>query len=180
MFDFKLVFVSGVHGVGKGHLCSLISDKTRLPIFSASTLIKNQKNSAVDVDKRVIDPEINQSYLVDALKNINTESKIIVLDGHFCLYDGANIIEISFDFFKSIPIFSIIVLFDDPYVIYDRLIKRDGKIFDIDAIRILQNREMELGKTIAGKLNIPLLLSSSNKSSEIICWLEEKVSYAAI
>ncbi|NOT83285.1 MAG: AAA family ATPase [Methylococcaceae bacterium] len=171
MFNFDIIFVAGAHGVGKGYFCSEIEKEIGLPIFSASTLIKDVKKSAVDIGKRVIDPDQNQDYLITAISNINTPSKTIILNGHFCLYDGNKIIEVELNVFKSMPLSSIIILFDDPQVLYERLKDRDGKSLDIDIINALQNKELELGKITANQLNIPLLISSSSQSSEVLHWI---------
>lgn len=173
MCNFNIIFIAGTHGVGKGYLCSQIENNIGLPNFSASALIREIKQSDVDIDKKVIDPDSNQDYLVKALRILNTSSKTIVLDGHFCLYDGIEIVEIGIDVFKAIPLKGIIILFDTVRTINERLLARDGKSLGIDIIQELQNKEIEQGEITAKNLNIPLLKISSTESSEILKWINQ-------
>lgn len=173
MSEFQIIFVSGVHGVGKSYLCSRINEKFRLPVFSASSLIKNVKKSETDVNKRVIDAGNNQDYLISALNNLNPQSKTIILDGHFCLYGNDGIIDIGIKTFESMRLKSIITLHDAPEKIYKRMHERDGKSLDVDVIHSLQERELELAQFTADQLNVRLHIISANESCENLKWIEE-------
>lgn len=172
MFNFNIIFIAGAHGVGKGYLCKQIETDLDLLTYSASALIKEEKKSAVDSAKRVIDPDSNQNHLVNALHKLNISSKTMILDGHFCLFDGASIIEIGIDIFKSIPLKGIIILYDEPNKIFERMQSRDGASLDIEIIQELQNKEIEHGKLIAKELNSPLLMVTSSEFSNAISWIK--------
>jgi adenylate kinase len=172
MLKFKVIFISGVHGVGKGYLCSRINEVHRLPVFSASALIKDEKKSEIDVDKRVIDAGNNQDYLISALNNLNPPSKSIILDGHFCLYGEAGIVDIGIKTFESMRLKSIITLYDVPEKIYKRMHERDGKSLDIDVIHSLQERELELAQLTADQLNVRLHIISADESCGNLQWFE--------
>jgi len=173
MFEFQIIFISGVHGVGKSFLCSRINEIFSLPIFSASSLIKDLKKSEIDVDKRVIDAGNNQDYLISALNNLNPQSKAIILDGHFCLYGSDGIIDIGIKTFESMRLKSIITLHDVPEKIYKRMHERDGKSLDVDIINSLQERELELARFTADQLNVRLHIISANESLKNLKWIEE-------
>jgi adenylate kinase len=153
--SFNIIFIAGVHGVGKSYFCSQIENNFGLPAFSASQLIKEVKISEIDINKKVIDAEENQEHLVVALKNIKTTSKTIILDGHFCLFTDEGIINISEKVFQKIQLKSIFVLYDYPEKIYQRIKNRDGIELSIDIISELQYREIERAEFIANLINIP-------------------------
>ncbi|MGZ5500735.1 MAG: ATP-binding protein [Nitrososphaeraceae archaeon] len=173
MSDFEIVFISGVHGVGKGFLCSRINEEFGLPVFSASTLIKQLKKSEIDVNKQVIDVENNQDYLIMALNNLNPQSETILLDGHFCLNGSNGMIDVDIKTFKSMSLKSIITLYDNSEEISKRLLVRDGESLSIEAIDRLQKREIELAKITADQLNVKLHLASAKESLEDLSWIEK-------
>jgi adenylate kinase len=172
MFKFNIIFIAGTHGVGKGYLCKQISTELDLLTYSASALIKGEKKSAVDSAKRVIDPDSNQNHLVSALQKLKISSKTIIIDGHFCLFDGASIIEIGIDIFKSMPLKGIIILYDEPIKIFERMQNRDGESLNIEIIQELQRKEIGHGKKIAEALNLPLLTITSSESENAINWIK--------
>jgi adenylate kinase len=170
---FQIIFISGVHGVGKSYLCSRINELFRLPVFSASTLIKDLKKTEVDINKRAIDSENNQNYLISDLNKLNPQCKTILLDGHFCLYSSDGIIDIGIKTFESMHLKSIITLYDEPDEIYRKMHERDGKSLDVDIIHSLQERELELARLTADHLNIGFHMISINKSLNNLKWVED-------
>ncbi|MDT4288838.1 AAA family ATPase [Methylomonas sp. MO1] len=176
MYKFKVIFVSGVHGVGKGYLCSEINKRINLPIFSASSLIKDIKRGEIDTNKNVLDADSNQDHLITALKHLQTDSKYILLDGHFCLFDGENIINISIDIFESIPIEVIIELTDTPEKIYSRLHNRDGNSLDISVIENFQNEEKARSEIISQHLSVPYYSCAFGEYEDVVAWLSSQLS----
>ena len=67
-FDKKIIFVGGIHGVGKTTLCRKISEKLLLKHFSASDLISNLKSENIAKDKKVSDVNENQNILLESIK----------------------------------------------------------------------------------------------------------------
>lgn len=171
MFDFGVVFVSGVHGVGKGYLCSQINNEIKLPVFSASALIKSVKNKEIDINKKVVDSDDNQNHLIKALSSLNVDSKHIILDGHFCLFDGEKVIKISIDIFESLPIEAIITMTDLPEKIHSRLQSRDGESLDISVIDQLQNEEIALSEFVAQHLGVPYHSCPFGEYNNAIKWI---------
>ena len=174
MFNFNIIFVAGTHGVGKGYLCKQIENDLNLPTYSASALIKEEKKSAVDSAKKVVDAGSNQNHLINSLRKLKISSKTIILDGHFCLFDGESIIEIAKDIFESMPLKGIIILFDEPKKLFERMQVRDGESLDIEIINQLQCKEIDHGIKIAGSLNIPLLLIASDETLDAINWIKSR------
>lgn len=167
----KVIFVAGVHGVGKGTICQKISSYFAFPHYSASDLIKSVKNAEVDNNKIVIDANKNQDYLILALENLNVDSNYILVDGHFCLQGDNGVIEIPLETFQGMELAEIVLLTDDPDKIYSRLYARDNNALAEDVIRFLQDKEIERAEYVAGYLDIPILKAKINDSQTIFDWL---------
>lgn len=58
-----MIFVSGIHGVGKTYFCNLIKEKLGIESYSASHLIADRRNKGFSADKCVSDIDDNQSFL---------------------------------------------------------------------------------------------------------------------
>ncbi|MBZ6987667.1 AAA family ATPase, partial [Klebsiella pneumoniae] len=89
-----LIFIAGVHGVGKGYLCSFAKDDFGVTHVSASELIKNNSNIKFDNSKLTTTPDKNQSILLTALNALKSKVSNILLDGHFTLINKNGDIEV--------------------------------------------------------------------------------------
>ena len=45
----KIIFIAGVHGVGKGTISDILTKKYQLEAFSSSSLIKSEKSNIIDI-----------------------------------------------------------------------------------------------------------------------------------
>ena len=169
--NFRPIFISGVHGVGKGTVCEKISSHFTYPHYSASSLIKSVKKAEVDKNKIVIDADKNQDYLIIALKRLDVNSDYILVDGHFCLQGNNVVIEIPLATFEEMGLAAIVLLTDDPTQIHTRLHSRDNASLGVDIIRSLQEKEKERANYVAKKLGIPLLESKIDDAKAIVEWL---------
>lgn len=77
-----MIFLAGIHGVGKGVLSKEIEEKTGIKSYSASELMQEQGNMSFNVNKRANNISKNQDYLVEAIRNKNLSGRYI-LNGHF-------------------------------------------------------------------------------------------------
>ena len=48
-----MIFISGVHGVGKSYFCDMVKAATGIESYSASTLITQKKHSGFAKDKLI-------------------------------------------------------------------------------------------------------------------------------
>ena len=141
----RRIFLSGVHGVGKGYFIkNKLEGITDLSVISASKIISQFRDSEDAGNKRVRDVEGNQRILLDGLKDyfIN-RSENILLDGHIVILDSEDCINrIPLSFFEKGMFDTLILLQDEPNCIYDRMFKRDGvhKI-SIELIAKIQEQE---------------------------------------
>lgn len=164
----SVIFVGGVHGVGKGTHCHLISQRTGIPWFTASSIIKAEKQSAIAVDtKAVADPSGNQSLLLRGVRRVTAVNSTILLDGHFTILNSHDsIVLIDVEIFDQLQLQGIVVLKDNPSLICDRLRRRDGCEWAVADIRSHQETETTHAKMVATKLAVPIMIveSSDNDS----------------
>lgn len=153
-----VIFLAGIHGVGKSSLAEFLEEKLFLPTYSASSLIKLEKNKPVDSSKRVLDPTLNQDFLVKAIRNLNTDKNPIILDGHFVLLSHDGFFDIPISTFQSLPIVAIVLKILNVVTIRQRLLLRDNEAPELEVLEDLQNREIKKANEIASMLDVKLLL----------------------
>lgn len=150
----KVIFVGGIHGVGKGTLCRSLATKFDIPHFSASELLKWSEIS-IEVNKVVEDFDLTQKRLLVGIENILPDNKLSLVDGHFCLFNISG----HFDripqavFVRISPCF-ICVLTADVKIIRSRLTARDKKTYSLKLLTDMQKEEISYAKEIASSLNI--------------------------
>lgn len=151
----KLVFVGGVHGVGKTTFCKSLAARIGYEHVTASQLIKEQKAVAISATKEVLDIADNQKLLLTALAQKKAQGHSLLLDGHFTLIaQGGNIQAIDKQVFADIAPQYIIMLHDTPEAIAKRLVKRDGVNVCIDSVANRQVGEMDHARLVAAHLGI--------------------------
>ena len=156
-----MIFISGVHGVGKSYFCDLVKKKLGIDTFTASQLIEKKKNKVFDSNKRIKDIDDNQRLLVESLKELKKNGSSFILDGHFCLLDVDGIIRrIPKETFEKIKPDFIVLLTEKPEVISMRREKRDGIKIDVSEIKKFQDAEIDYAKEIANHLDVELIISS--------------------
>ncbi|EPY05821.1 hypothetical protein PAALTS15_17231 [Paenibacillus alvei TS-15] len=163
----KMIFIGGIHGVGKTSLCNDLSKQYKIPHFSASKLISDEKDEVYSRNKLIPDIEQNQDFLSTSLNRLNT-SGWFLLDGHFCLLNqSGEVTRIPFDTFSRISPISIIVLIDSISTIQERFSGRDGYQFDPSLLEGFQTAEIEYAREISNNLNIPFLVAQSRDAQSI-------------
>nr|WP_298655519.1 ATP-binding protein [uncultured Flavobacterium sp.] len=130
----NIIFIGGIHGVGKGTICKKIASKTDLIHITASEILKWDEISSSD-NKLVNNISSTQERLINGLKSLIKNDKRYLLDGHFCLLNSNGIpCKIDEDTFDSINPKIISIVIDDIGKIVDRLEKRDNKKYDIKSL----------------------------------------------
>lgn len=158
-----MIFISGVHGVGKSYFCNLVKKSTGIACYSASSLIKERKKQGFPADKRVADIDDNQLYLLAAVDDLKANIDEFLLDGHFCLLNTEGIItRIPLNTFTTLKPDSIILLTECPDVIAKRRKERDGVEHNEFDISVFQNEEIKYAKEVANILQVPLKISTGS------------------
>lgn len=158
----RIIFVGGIHGVGKSTFCKSMASSINAKHFFASDLVMMAKKSEIAKDKRVENIHMNQSNLVDAI-NINLNDRMLyILDGHFCLIkENGEISKVPEQTYRSISPMALVMLHDKPHKIYARLDKRDNKKYNLEFIRTFQELELNYTVFIANSLDIPYISCNS-------------------
>ena len=151
----NLIFIGGIHGVGKGSICQKICNESNYIHLVASDLLKWGEISDVN-NKDVKDIEYTQDLLIKGLKNTIERNKHYLLDGHFCLFNTKGEVErIPKETFVKINPKLIVIVTIPVNKIQERLNKRDGKIYNLDLLNKMQIMEVDYAQLIASTLNIP-------------------------
>jgi adenylate kinase len=160
----NIIFIGGIHGVGKGTICSKVKEVLEIEHLSASELLKWNEVNEDPKNKLVADIPSMQDRLIMGLRERVEPNRKYLLDGHFCLFDGKGKVEhVPFDTFSKIDPILISVLTAEPEAIVRRLTERDSKAYDLQLIRQMQEEEITYGKWVAGKLNKPFLVMEGDE-----------------
>lgn len=152
-----VIFVGGVHGVGKGTHCKLFSQQCGISWFSASALIVKEMPSAITADKTVAEPTENQDLLLRSVRRLLRVHPTMLLDGHFTVLNSdRRIVCIDTEVFEQLELQGIVVLQDAPSSICERLRERDGHEWSVVEITSFQSTEMAHAKLVAATLGVPL------------------------
>ncbi|MUG99456.1 AAA family ATPase [Scytonema sp. UIC 10036] len=176
----KLIFVGGVHGVGKTTLCKEIESKFHVKHFSASNLISREKQEEHLLNKLVEKIGENQDILLTAINKYFKNENWYLLDGHFCLLNKDNeITKIPESTYDGICPNAILLLVDKPEDIYARLSSRDSIKHDLALLKYFQEQEIGYAEYISGKLNIPYLIYHLTESkNKVYTFIESLVTQA--
>jgi adenylate kinase len=164
----NIIFVGGIHGVGKGTICNEIALKTGLIHITASQILKWEEISDGD-NKLVKNIASTQSRLIKGLKNLIKKDEKYFLDGHFCLLNSDGIpSRIDENTFDQINPKAIVIVIDDVKNIVKRLEARDGIRYDVEILNELQQMEIEYAKYLSDKKSIPYIEIINGNYNQLI------------
>ncbi|MCH5689828.1 ATP-binding protein [Niabella sp. W65] len=159
----NIIFIGGIHGVGKGTLCKRVCDDLNLRHLSASEVLKWEEISAKE-NKLVKDFTLTQDRLITNLQQIVKENERYVLDGHYCLLNKNNVPEkIDFGTFRTLDPFAFIIVVDDVQEV-KRLENRDSREYDFALLFKFQELEIQYSKELAEQLNKPHVTLKSDET----------------
>ena len=158
-----MIFVSGIHGVGKTFFCNQVKEQLGIDTYSASKLIAEKRSRGFSADKIVEDIDENQLFLLKAIDELREKGDEFILDGHFCLLDGKGCISrVPMNTYTSLKPDSIVLLMEQSSVIATRRLQRDGVIVKEADIESFQREENIYAEEIAKKLGVPLIVSTGS------------------
>ena len=156
-----MIFISGIHGVGKSHFCAKAKVVLGVDTFSASDLISKQRQISFSGDKLISDIDTNQSHLLIAVQELNAANSGYLLDGHFCLLnEERQVTRIPVETFLSLSPDAIILLTENPEIIAKRRKQRDNIDNTLKEIHFFQNEEIIYATEVAETLRIPFKIST--------------------
>jgi len=171
-----IIFVSGIHGVGKTVFCRELSSEFHFQHYTSSDLINKFSRKNLGRNKAVHDVESNQQMLAQSIDQFINPTEWVLLDGHFTLFDkDYHVIPIAMNLFRQLNLRSIISMFCDTEIIYERLNDRDGKKYPITLLEHHQQLEMQRANTIAEYLHISIIQYESTKDGTQVKHLIKKL-----
>lgn len=158
MKDFNnIIFIGGIHGVGKSTICQDICRKIEIEYLSASKLLKWTEKNMDSSSKKVNDIPNTQNQLITALKQIVRHDKLYLLDGHYCLFNSNNDVEcIPVDTFKEIGPIAFYLILGDTTEIIKNLEERDSTLYKIHLLDQLQDCEKAHANHLSKTLDVPI------------------------
>lgn len=153
----KLLFIGGIHGVGKSTYCSNHLTPLGIKCVTASSLIREHKASLINTNKLVKDIDSNQEILLAAIEKEKESEDPLAIDGHFTLLNQESVItSVSVDVFSAISPDKIILLTANPSTILSRIENRDGTEWSLPLIEDFQNNEVAHAHHVAKELDIEI------------------------
>jgi len=168
MNNRKIIFVGGIHAVGKGTVCKELTEKFNFEHLSASQVLKWDEISD-SKNKKVQNFTTTQDRLLTNLNRIVKPNKKYLLDGHFTLLNlNGEPEKIDESTFVGIQPESIILLICEPKIIFERLKQRDDSIYELSVLEKMQQMEIEYAKYISKKLEIHLFTVIDGNTNSVI------------
>jgi adenylate kinase len=152
----SLIFLAGVHGVGKGFLGTPVANSMGITHLTASQLIREEKGQATwGNDKKTSDLDDNQLALIRAVAQRRLTHPHILLDGHFVLRDAQGVLTpLAMSVFKELHLSGVILLTETESVIVSRLALRDKVMPNGQAISELAAAELTHAKAVCTELKL--------------------------
>lgn len=166
-----VIFVAGIHGVGKTTCCAEVAKQISIPHYTASAIIRSEKASVIsEHSKEVRNVGVNQNHLVEGLRKIVEAGKQrIILDGHFTLLSAEGQIKpISVDIFAGLDVDGFVLYKDDPLRISARLQERDNMAWDVSLLTTHQNAEIAHAKVVSETLQLPIVYLEAFDSNGLV------------
>lgn len=158
MCEMGVIFVGGVHGVGKTTACGWVAEELGVPHRSAGQIIRECAAEEMSVDKRVADVDRNQVLLIEGVTTLVSKFGLLLLDGHFSLFNADGMLQLlPVTVFQDLRIMRIICLTDRPEVIFQRTTARDGASLSVSEITEHQKEELRHARYVAESLQIPFV-----------------------
>lgn len=173
-----IVFVGGVHGVGKTYLGAPAAELVGIRHATASQLIREERGLRTwGEDKRVTGIAENQAALISAAARLRTERQPLLLDGHFVLRgtDG-NLTEVDVQVFRDLQIGAVLLLVADIDVVLNRLHERGDHSWSKPELHLLAEREEARAHHVATELSLPHKQLVSPTQEEFVAALMEFVA----
>ena len=164
----NIIFIGGIHGVGKSTVCTEICKEGIITSLSASDLIKWSEMNDDPKNKNVANVQDTQDKLIAGLNNIKDVDHNYLLDGHFCLL-GRNdeISQVPLSLFQSISPKFLCLITGDVDEINRNMVKRDGKSYNIELLAKMQDEEIKHATFISDILGVPLIVGTKEDFSDI-------------
>ncbi len=174
----SIIFLAGVHGVGKGFLGTPVAKALGISHFTASQLIREERGQATwRTDKKTSALEDNQQALIRAVSQRRLIHSNILLDGHFVLRNEQGILTpLETMVFRELHLTGVILLTEESNIIASRLAVRDGGVADVFATSDLAEAESAHARAVCHELELPLIVVHSPTEDSLGIAIERLVA----
>lgn len=156
-----MIFISGVHGVGKSYFCNIVKERLDMDSYPASKLIAEKRKAGFDKDKLIPNIDENQQYLLVAVDELRQNSSNFILNGHFCLLNASGkVTRISLETFTTLHPDAIVLLTEKPEIICRRRKERDNIDISVESVKEFQDEEKKYAEEISLLIGAKLYVSS--------------------
>lgn len=169
-----IIFVAGIHGVGKTYLGGPAAKELGLLHATASQLIREERGlSSWGDDKRVSSVDENQAALISAVRRHLANGQRLLLDGHFVLRTAVGEhTEIDVQVFADLGIGAVILLEAPHETVHGRLVTRGDSSWTAQELSAFSQREAEHAKNVSSQLGIELYSLHSPSEPEFTAAIE--------
>ncbi|PUA17322.1 ATP-binding protein [Glaciimonas sp. PCH181] len=153
-----IIFVAGIHGVGKTYLAAPIAKQLGIRHATASQLIREERGGqSWGKDKQVSEVDDNQTALISAVSRLKESDPSLLLDGHFVLRGEHGVhIPIAEKVFRCLRIDAVLLLECDVEVISVRLSERGDHSWNVADLASFAIAEAAHANRVATMLGLPL------------------------
>ncbi len=165
-----IIFVAGIHGVGKTYLSGPIASQLGIRHATASQLIREERGLRTwSSDKQVSGIDENQVALISTVQRLRASGQKLLLDGHFVLRAGVgNHTEIDIQVFANLGIGAAILLEAQPETILGRLTSRGDLTWTVHELTAFAEREAAHARHVSSKLGVNLLYLQGPNEAEFL------------
>lgn len=163
-----IVFVGGIHGVGKTYLGTPVAKQLGMRHATASQLIRDERGlQSWGTDKRVEGVDENQAALVAATNRLRSSGQKLLLDGHFVLRgtDG-KFNEINPQVFRDLQIQAVVLLHTCVDLVIERLRARGDTSWTKSGLQVFTEREDAHARRVSAELGTAFRYLASPSESE--------------
>ncbi|MBK8762004.1 MAG: AAA family ATPase [Sulfuritalea sp.] len=173
-----IVFVGGIHGVGKTYLGAPAAKHLGIRHATASQLIREERGLQTwGADKRVAGIDENQAALVSATTRLRTDGQRLLLDGHFVLREAnGSFAKVDVQVFRDLQIGAVLLLATDLDVVLNRLHERGDHSWSESELRTFADHEEIHARRISAELCLPLRRLVSATHEEFLSALRVALS----
>ena len=162
-----MVFVTGIHGVGKTTFCEHLARSLALPTFTASSIIRDC--GEMNTDPARLNGEVlsNAEIFRRAILQLGQSHRTFFVDGHTVLLDqDAHFVRIPPSIFADLQIFAFVLLYHDVEEVRRRLkceIPNEPPF-----LAAFQSAEIEQASFIANQLGLKFLAHHGSEGPDKI------------
>ncbi|MDW3119375.1 MAG: AAA family ATPase [Roseovarius pacificus] len=174
----KVIAFTGISGVGKTTFLSKLAELMAFQHVTGGSVIAAARNASPNGRDtlRHADLDENQRLLIEGFALVRDPSaKLIIMDGHVVIDDGAGLTKISSDVFKALDVMDMVHLEADPAIIKKNRSKdrsRPRPQYDIETLGQHQDVSRLHAHSIAVRLRIDFHIVTHDDVAKLAKLLE--------